>query len=168
MKVPTTYTLYQWSGESTSGPIIAYLYDDFFYIEDWSMGPLCEEVWGRDDHELDVGVDEVGAKAILLNNGIEPGEKPLTTLFEFVREKYCGCDSAATLFRELAEKVIQLTGSKSRLIFEPLPSDDPTQRQPDITLAKKILGWEPHVPLEEGLLQTIDYFRQLLARKTED
>jgi hypothetical protein len=98
------YTLYQWNGESTSGHIIAYLYDDFFYIEDWSMGPLCEEVWGRDDHELDVGVDEVGAKAILLNNGIEPGEKPLTTLFEFVREKYCGCDNAATLFRELAEK----------------------------------------------------------------
>jgi UDP-glucuronate decarboxylase len=64
--------------------------------------------------------------------------------------------------RELAEKVIQLTGSKSKLIFEPLPSDDPLQRQPDITLAKKELGWQPKVQLEEGLIKTIDYFKTIV------
>ena len=64
--------------------------------------------------------------------------------------------------RELAEKVIQLTGSKSKLVFKPLPQDDPRQRKPDITLAKKVLGWEPKVPLEEGLKKTIEYFDKLL------
>jgi len=63
--------------------------------------------------------------------------------------------------RELAEKVIELTGASSKLIFMPLPADDPTQRQPDITLAKqKLGGWEPKVQLEEGLLKTIAYFKQ--------
>ena len=61
--------------------------------------------------------------------------------------------------RELAEKVISMTGSKSSLIFEPLPQDDPTQRQPDITQAKAELGWEPGITLDEGLKSTIDYFR---------
>lgn len=61
---------------------------------------------------------------------------------------------------ELAEKVIQLTGSKSKIVFLPLPSDDPKQRQPDITLARKVLNWEPKVPLEEGLKLTIEYFRK--------
>jgi len=61
---------------------------------------------------------------------------------------------------ELAEAVIKLTGSKSELIFKPLPSDDPKQRQPDITQAKAMLGWEPKIPLEEGLKQTIQYFKQ--------
>ncbi|MBC8205630.1 MAG: SDR family oxidoreductase [Kiritimatiellales bacterium] len=61
---------------------------------------------------------------------------------------------------ELAETVIKLTGSKSELIFKPLPSDDPKQRQPDITQAKEKLGWEPTVPLEEGLKPTIKYFKQ--------
>ena len=64
--------------------------------------------------------------------------------------------------RELAEKVIQLTGSKSKLVFKPLPQDDPRQRKPDITLAKKLLGWEPKVPLQEGLAKTIAYFRTLI------
>jgi len=61
---------------------------------------------------------------------------------------------------ELAETVIRLTGSKSELIFEPLPADDPKQRQPDITQAKEKLGWEPTVSLEEGLKPTIKYFKQ--------
>lgn len=67
---------------------------------------------------------------------------------------------------ELAEKVIRLTGSQSKIAFRPLPQDDPTQRRPDITLAKKMLGWEPKVALEEGLEMTIDYFRRgvLVAR----
>lgn len=64
---------------------------------------------------------------------------------------------------ELAEKVIKLTGSKSTLKFAPLPADDPKQRCPDITLAKKVLDWSPRVPLEEGLKKTIPYYRQLLG-----
>ncbi len=63
---------------------------------------------------------------------------------------------------ELAEKVIRLTGSKSKIIFMPLPADDPTQRQPDITLAKKELGWEPKIMLDEGLVKTIDYFKSVI------
>ncbi|MCP5522582.1 MAG: SDR family oxidoreductase [Verrucomicrobiales bacterium] len=62
--------------------------------------------------------------------------------------------------RELAEKVIALTGSKSRLVERPLPQDDPRQRQPDISLAKRVIDWEPRVPLEEGLQRTIPYFRE--------
>jgi UDP-glucuronate decarboxylase len=63
---------------------------------------------------------------------------------------------------ELAEMIIRLTGSKSRIIFVPLPQDDPIQRQPDISLAKDRLGWEPKLNLEEGLGMTIDYFRSIL------
>ncbi|MBI5540909.1 MAG: SDR family oxidoreductase [Bacteroidia bacterium] len=64
---------------------------------------------------------------------------------------------------ELAQKVIDLTNSKSKIIYMPLPEDDPTQRQPDITLAKKELnGWEPKIPLDEGLKQTINYFKNSL------
>jgi UDP-glucuronate decarboxylase len=65
--------------------------------------------------------------------------------------------------RELAEQVIELTGSSSKLDFKPLPSDDPTQRQPDISLARKTLGWEPKVKLNEGLRHTIGYFEALTA-----
>lgn len=65
--------------------------------------------------------------------------------------------------RELAEKVIALIGATSELVQEPLPEDDPLQRQPDISLAKATLGWEPSVQLEEGLEKTITYFRERLA-----
>jgi UDP-glucuronate decarboxylase len=61
--------------------------------------------------------------------------------------------------RTLAETVIHMTGSRSRIVLRPLPQDDPVQRQPNITLAKEKLGWEPKVPLEEGLARTIAYFR---------
>ena len=64
--------------------------------------------------------------------------------------------------RELAEIVIRLTGSKSKIIYMPLPSDDPMQRQPDISLARKVLDWEPKVQLEEGLLKTIAYFKEII------
>jgi len=63
---------------------------------------------------------------------------------------------------ELAEKVIKLTNSKSKLVYEKLPDDDPIQRQPDINLAKEKLGWEPKIHLEEGLIMTIHYFENLL------
>lgn len=66
---------------------------------------------------------------------------------------------------ELANLVIELTGSKSKLVFRPLPSDDPKQRKPDITLAKESLGWEPKVQLKEGLIKTIEYFDNLLKQQ---
>ncbi len=65
--------------------------------------------------------------------------------------------------RELAELVIAMTGSRSKLVFKPLPADDPKQRQPDIALAKKVLNWEPVVPLKDGLQHTIAYFDGLLS-----
>jgi dTDP-glucose 4,6-dehydratase len=65
--------------------------------------------------------------------------------------------------RQLAEKVIALTGSRSRIVSRPLPVDDPKVRQPDITRARSLLGWEPKVPLEEGLRRTLDYFRAKIA-----
>jgi len=63
---------------------------------------------------------------------------------------------------ELAEKVIKLTGSKSKIIYKPLPSDDPMMRKPDITLAKKELNWSPNVKLDEGLIKTIEYFKTII------
>jgi UDP-glucuronate decarboxylase len=66
---------------------------------------------------------------------------------------------------ELAEKVKKLTKSNSKIIFKPLPTDDPMQRRPDISLAKKVLKWEPKVALEKGLEKTIDYFRELLGKE---
>ncbi len=63
---------------------------------------------------------------------------------------------------ELAEKVIHLTGSRSKLVFQPLPQDDPRQRQPDITLARQTLQWEPKVALEDGLKETIAYFKKII------
>ncbi|MEM7622111.1 MAG: NAD-dependent epimerase/dehydratase family protein, partial [Planctomycetota bacterium] len=62
---------------------------------------------------------------------------------------------------ELAQLVIELTGSKSEIVYRPAPQDDPMQRKPDITLAKEKLGWEPKIPLREGLARTIEYFRSV-------
>ena len=65
--------------------------------------------------------------------------------------------------RELAEAVIRLTGSTSQLVHQPLPTDDPKQRRPDITRARELLGWQPAIQLEEGLTRTIAYFDRLLS-----
>ena len=64
--------------------------------------------------------------------------------------------------RELAELTIELTGSKSKIVYMPLPGDDPKQRKPDISKAEKLLGWRPTTPLREGLAKTIAYFDDLL------
>jgi len=69
--------------------------------------------------------------------------------------------------RELAETVIKMTGSKSELRFLSLPADDPQQRQPDITLARSALDWEPSTRLNDGLVKTIAYFEELLATGIE-
>ncbi len=63
--------------------------------------------------------------------------------------------------RTLAERILEITGSSSELVFRPLPQDDPCRRKPDIALARRVLGWEPEIPLEEGLARTVDYFRSL-------
>jgi UDP-glucuronate decarboxylase len=67
--------------------------------------------------------------------------------------------------RRLAEIVIDLTGSKSKIVHRPLPADDPKQRQPDISKAQELLKWQPRVPLHDGLVKTIGYFDGLLARE---
>jgi UDP-glucuronate decarboxylase len=69
--------------------------------------------------------------------------------------------------KELAERVLRLTGSSAKIVHRPLPQDDPLQRCPDITLAGKLLDWRPAVPLEEGLKRTIAYFRTMLAESNE-
>jgi UDP-glucuronate decarboxylase len=66
--------------------------------------------------------------------------------------------------KQLAEKIISLTDSRSEIVYKPLPEDDPKQRQPNISLAKQVLDWEPRVQLEEGLVQTIAYFEKLLKQ----
>jgi nucleoside-diphosphate-sugar epimerase len=64
---------------------------------------------------------------------------------------------------ELAKLVLEKSGAKSEIVFEPLPTDDPRQRRPDITRARSLLDWEPKIPLEEGLDRTIEHFRSTLA-----
>jgi UDP-glucuronate decarboxylase len=64
---------------------------------------------------------------------------------------------------ELATLIVSLVGSRSRIVHRPLPENDPKQRRPDISLARELLDWKPHVPLEEGLTKTIEYFERLLA-----
>ena len=70
---------------------------------------------------------------------------------------------AELTMRQLAERIVAVTGSRSRIVARPLPVDDPKRRQPDITRARTILGWEPKVPLEDGLPRTIEYFRKKLG-----
>jgi nucleoside-diphosphate-sugar epimerase len=65
--------------------------------------------------------------------------------------------------RQFAEAILRLTGSRSRIVSKPLPQDDPKQRQPEITRARKTLKWEPQVDLDEGLTRTIEWFRERIA-----
>jgi UDP-glucuronate decarboxylase len=74
-------------------------------------------------------------------------------------------NSSETTILEFAQRIVAMTGSKSRIVFKTLPADDPKQRQPDIALAKEKLGWEPRVDVETGLKKTIDYFASLLSEK---
>jgi UDP-glucuronate decarboxylase len=69
--------------------------------------------------------------------------------------------------RELAQQVLAITGSRSPLAEKPLPADDPRQRQPDISMARQLLGWEPRIPLFKGLTQTVEYFDTLLRQSAQ-
>ncbi len=92
---------------------------------------------------------------------IEGMTRMMATGDDFVGPVNIGNPGEFTML-ELAEKVIELVGSKSKIVFEPLPSDDPMQRQPDITLAKNKLNWEPKISLAEGLKPTIKFFDNLI------
>ncbi|MGD9688493.1 MAG: UDP-glucuronic acid decarboxylase family protein [Phycisphaerales bacterium] len=85
---------------------------------------------------------------------------------EFVGPVNIGNPNEFTI-RQLAEMVLEISGSKGRLVQKPMPADDPTQRQPDITLARTKLGWEPKVQLREGLTRTIEYFRGIMPKLDE-
>jgi len=90
--------------------------------------------------------------------------KLMATREEFIGPVNIGNPNEFTIL-ELAQQIINLTGSRSKLIFKPLPSDDPLQRQPNISLAKKELDWKPKIQLKEGLVRTIAYFEELLREK---
>ncbi len=92
---------------------------------------------------------------------IEAMLRMMDTHADFVGPVNIGNPGEFTML-ELAELTLKLTGSRSRLVFEPLPADDPKQRQPDISLAKQALDWQPRVSLEDGLKETIAYFRREL------
>ncbi len=86
----------------------------------------------------------------------------MNTPDDFTGPVNCGNPKEISMLK-LAEKIIEMTRSKSEIVFCPLPEDDPKQRQPDIALAKKVLSWEPKIQLEEGLKKTVDYFDSLLT-----
>ena len=93
---------------------------------------------------------------------IEAMVRMMATGDDFIGPVNTGNSGEFTML-ELAQKVIELTESKSKIVFRPLPGDDPKQRRPDITLAKeKLGGWEPKIQLEEGLLKTIEYFKRFI------
>jgi dTDP-glucose 4,6-dehydratase len=71
---------------------------------------------------------------------------------------------AEITINQFGEEIIALTGAKSKIIYKPLPKDDPKQRQPDITLAKKLLGWEPKVSRAQGLKDTLEYFKKMMQK----
>ena len=88
----------------------------------------------------------------------------MATPDEFIGPVNIGNPNEFTIL-ELAEAIIKLTNSKSKLIFKSLPKDDPQQRRPNISLAKEKLDWSPKIELEEGLIKTINYFDNLLNKK---
>ena len=93
---------------------------------------------------------------------VEAMVKLMATPDEFAGPVNLGNPSEFSML-ELAERVLSIVGGTSRVEFLPLPPDDPKQRQPDITLANETLGWQPSVPLEDGLKETVAYFRRLLS-----
>jgi len=97
-----------------------------------------------------------------VSDAVEAFVRLMATDDEFTGPVNIGNPHECTVL-ELAEVIIELTASRSKIVFEPLPSDDPARRCPDIQLAKAMLGWQPAVPLRDGLLATIDYFDRKLS-----
>ena len=97
-----------------------------------------------------------------VSDAVEAFVRLMATDAEFTGPVNIGNPHECTVL-ELAEVIIELTASRSKIVFEPLPSDDPARRCPDIQLAKAMLGWQPAVPLRDGLLATIDYFDRKLS-----
>jgi len=91
---------------------------------------------------------------------IEAFIRLMATEHEFTGPVNTGNPGEFTI-KVLAEQIVEMTGSSSELVYEELPADDPCQRQPDITLAKEKLGWQPEVKLEDGLKRTISYFQKI-------
>jgi UDP-glucuronate decarboxylase len=118
-------------------------------------------VWALANKELEVYGDGTQTRSFCYVDDIT---EALTRLMEtgddFTGPVNLGNPAEISIL-ELARKVIELTGSKSKIVFKPLPSDDPVQRQPDISLAKKTLKWQPKTSLDEGLMKTIQYFREI-------
>lgn len=93
---------------------------------------------------------------------IQGMERIMSTLDSFTGPVNLGNPEEHTIL-EFAERILELTGSRSRMVLRPLPADDPKRRNPDITLARQALDWQPRISLREGLQQTIAYYRNLLA-----
>jgi hypothetical protein len=132
----------------------------------------------RDEQCLDAGLveprdwlaldrEDHGVKRPLGQCACGLGHIPSVRQDDFTGPVNLGNPGEFTL-RELAEKILALTGSRSKLIHQSLPADDPRQRQPDITLAKEVLKWGPRISLEEGLERTIIYFDRMLSGTVEE
>ena len=104
------------------------------------------------------GIDVSGKECVIVGRSNIVG-KPQAMLLLHQNGTVTICHSKT---KNLAEKIIELTDSNSKIIYKPLPSDDPIKRRPDLTLARKELNYEPRIQLEEGLEKTIDYFKGIL------
>jgi UDP-glucuronate decarboxylase len=125
---------------------------------------ICQALVGKD---LTIYGDGSQSRSFCYVDDLIDGMlRMMDTRIEFTGPVNLGNPSEFTML-ELAEQVIELTGSHSVLSYHPLPSDDPVQRRPDIALAQNVLSWEPKVHLEEGLRRTIAYFDALLSGKRE-
>lgn len=136
-----------------------------------TYGPFMDKDDGRvvsnfivqalNNHPITIYGDGKQARSFQYVTDLIEGLYKMMNQDEFIGPVNIGNPNEFTI-KELAEKVIELTGSNSEIIHKPLPSDDPRQRQPDITLAKKKLDWEPSVQLDKGLKYTIEYFKKVI------
>mgnify|MGYP003594531082 CR=1 FL=1 len=118
--------------------------------------------------KLDIGASEVQIKTgtddkVHVDDLIEAMVRMMATGDDFTGPVNIGNPREFSML-ELAQLVLKLTASKSKIVYQPLPYDDPRQRRPDITLAKEKLDWKPTVRLEEGLIEVINYFKQILSK----
>ena len=134
----------------------------------YDEGKRCAETLFLDyhrQHNLDIKIARIfntyGPRMHANDEMVDAFIRLMATDSDFIGPVNLGNPGEFTI-RELAEKTLAMVGSKSALINKPLPEDDPRQRQPDISLAKEKLGWEPVIKLDEGLSKTIEYFKSVL------